>query len=519
MKVGNINFNQYNYRFRGAQVQQKPQNQNDSGQKNNLSIYYYNDTHGNSDSMAGVVYNALNFKNRNINNQSFILSAGDNVSGADKDKNSYIEDIMKNMMQVDASAVGNHEVDVGASGFYDVNSKKNLNFVATNVEFAPNNPMNKFVKKSLIQEKNGVRYGFIGTMPIDFKSCSKKEVQEGIEVLDFDRTVSALQKEIDNLKKQGINKIIMLAHTGYETDKKLVSNLDGVDIVIGGHSHSVVEGAKKGENLLKSKSGEPVIITQAGENGKYYGILNVEFDNKGVITKVQNNLYQSETTQKSPILESIKEKTLGKSPLVATIEQIDEMPKNRRIEPCAWTALMADSIKEELGVEVSFINSANIRKVPKEGLLTQRDVLESAPMKNNLIITRITQKQMVEGIENAAKASMNSNDGYPGLIQGSGFTYRIDDKGNLLELNIIDKNGNKNPVNVKNPDENITYSAAYDTFVAQADGETPEFFPQFEVQKLDFDKDKTTCDYLSKLENKNNLKITYDNRIEIVKTL
>ncbi len=486
--------------------------------KNSLSIYYYNDTHGNSDSMAGVVYGAKNFKNQNKDNQNFVLSAGDNFSGAIVEKNAFIEDLMKNLMEVDVSAIGNHEIDAGAKGFFDITSKKNLSFVASNVEFDSDNPMNGFVKKSIVKEKNGVKYGFIGAMPIDFASCIKKEASKGINVLDFDKTVQALQDEIDKLKKQGINRIILLSHTGYETDKKLVSNLDGVDIVIGGHSHSVVEGAVKDENLVKSKSGEPVIITQAGENGKYYGILNVEFDNKGVITKVQNNLYKSANQEKSPIIEAIKEKTLGKSPLVATIAKIDKMPKNRRIEPSAWTALMADSIKEELGVEVSFINSANIRKVPKAGKLTQRDIQESAPMKNNLIKTRVTQKQMIEAIKNAAKASMTSYEGYPGLIQGSGFTYKIDDKGNLLEFNIVDKQGQKTPININNPDDDITYSAAYDTFMAQIDGETPELAVKFDKEEFDFDKDKTTCDYLSKLDNKDNLVITYDNRIEIVET-
>jgi len=487
---------------------------------NKLSIYYYNDTHGNSDSMADVINNAKRFqeKAKVTNDTTFILSAGDNCSGADVKKNGFIFDLMQNIMGVELSAVGNHEVDATGSGFYEAAKDKNITFVATNVRFYDDNEMSKFVKKSIIKEKNGVKYGFVGAMPIDFEMCTKEASQKGVDVFDFEHTVSALQSEINNLKAKGVNRIIMLSHIGYDADKKLVKELDGVDIVIGGHTHSVVEGAKKNENVLTSKSGEPVIITQGGENGNYYGVLNVEFDENGVLTKVQNNLTASTNKSKSPVIEYVKNQGLGISPHIATISEIDPMPKNRRIVPCAWTEVMADSIKEELGVDIAIINSANTRKVPSAGNLTQRDISESAPMKNNLLKVKITQKQLIDAVKNAALNTMAATDGYPGLIQGSGFTYKIDSNGQLLEFNIKDKNGNLIPVDINNPSENITYTAAYDNFVAKKGGETPELEPKFGFEEYDFDKDYTLSQYLSKRKDKENLVIKDDNRLEIVQT-
>ncbi len=488
---------------------------------NKLSIYYYNDTHGNTDQMVDVINNAKKFqeKSKDTNDTTFILSAGDNCSGADPKKNEFIFNLMQNIMSVDVSAVGNHEVDATDKGFFDAAKDKNITFVATNVEFSDENKMKNIVKKSIVKEKNGVKYGFIGTMPIDFKTCTKEESQKGLEVMDLDHTIIALQDEINNLKAQGVSRIILLSHTGYDVDKKIVSQLDGVDIVVGGHTHSVVEGAKRNENVLKSKSGEPVIITQGGENGQYYGILNVQFNNNGQLTKVNNNLIQTTNRAKSPVIEYVKNQDLGESPHVATIKQSESLPKNRRMEPSGWTEMMADSMKAELDGDIAIINSANIRKVPKEGNLTQRDVMESAPMKNKLLKVQITQKQLVDAVKNASLSTMTSPDGYPGLLQGSGFSYKIDDKGKLLEFNIIDKKGNVTPVDVNNPSEDITYTAIYDSFVAKADGETPELAPKFKAQEFDFDKDETMCKYLSKRADKEGLVIKRDNRIEIVKTL
>ena len=526
--------NQLNFNFRGLIKSQNQRvnfasspiqtsNQNtpklkEPLKKDTLSIYYYNDTHGNSDQMAQILSSAKEFKKDNQDKNTFILSAGDNCSGGDYKKNEFIFDLMQNYMGVELSAIGNHEADAKGSGFYEAAKDKNINFIATNVEFDNDNPMKELAHKSVIKEKDGVKYGFIGTMPIDFKACTKEDVQKGINVMDFDKSVSALQNEISNLKSQGVDRIIMLSHTGYDSDKKFASALDGVDIIVGGHTHNVVEGNVEGENIVKSKSGEPVIITQAGENGQYYGILNVEFDEKGVVKDVQNNLHKTTNRTKSPIIEYIKDQMLGVSPHVGTIEYAQPIPPNRRIEPCGWTELMADSIKNEMGVDIALINSANLRKVPKAGNLTERDVQESSPMKNNLLKTKITQKQLVDAIARTAHDTMTSPDGYPGLIQASGITYKIDDTGELLAMNFIDKNGKSTPVDIKNPSESITYSASYDDFVAKADGETPELAPKFEIEQFDFDKNKTMCDYIKKLPDKENLNVKADGRLEIIQT-
>lgn len=487
---------------------------------NILSIYYYNDTHGNSDLMAEVISHAKKFKQDSelSNAASFVLSAGDNCSGGDAKKNEFIFDLMQNIMGVDASAVGNHEVDAKSDGFYQAAKDKNLSFIATNVDFDDDNPMKDIVKKSMILEKGGVRYGFVGAMPIDFKDCTKEEAQKGLNVKDFDNTVKALQDEINNLKAQGIDRIIMLSHVGYDVDKKLASALDGVDVIIGGHTHTVVEGAKEDENVIKSKSGEPVIITQGGENGKYYGILNVEFDNKGVLTRINNNLTPTSNRYKSPIIEYVKTQNLGVSPHVGTIKEIPPIAPNRRIEPCAWTALAADAMRSEMGTDIAIINSANLRKVPQPGNLTAMDITESFPMKNELITTKITQKQLVEAIGNTARKTMSDSDGVPGLLQGSGFTYKIDDKGNLLEMAVTTKNGKTQNIDIKNPSDKITYTAVYDSFVARAGGETPELEPKFNVKKFEFDKDKTLIDYIAKMDNKEDLKIKDDGRLQILHT-
>ena len=140
LNINSINFN----KFIAATKPKAPN-------KNKLSIYYYNDTHGNSDQMAGVVEAARNFKNQNKDTAHFVLSSGDNVSGADNKKNSYVFDLMQNIMQVDATAAGNHELDNGAEGLKSAMSGKNIPIVVTNAEFDDDSPMQQITKKSIFK--------------------------------------------------------------------------------------------------------------------------------------------------------------------------------------------------------------------------------------------------------------------------------------------------------------------------------------------------------------------------------
>ncbi|MBR3604529.1 MAG: 5'-nucleotidase C-terminal domain-containing protein [Candidatus Gastranaerophilales bacterium] len=512
-----LRLNRYNFNnFQQATKQQVGATRPPAA-NNKLKVLYFNDAHGNTDKFAGIMEAGKNFNNNTPLYDTFILSGGDNVSGGDVNKNELVMDLMQNEMGVDVSAVGNHEIDATSDGLSEFAKGKGIHFVATNVKYDDDSPMKNITKRSIIKIENGTKYGFIGAMPLDFASCTKKAVQEDIEVMDYDDTIEALQEEIKKLKAQGVDRIILVSHTGYENDKKMASDLEGVDIIIGGHSHSVVENAKHGENVVASKTGKPVVITQAGENGKYYGLLDVEFDANGIITKVCNQLIPL-SSKKSPTIEYIKEQKLGTSPIVGTIAQIDEMPPNRRIKPHGWANLIVDSMRAEFDSDIALLNAANIRKVPTQGKVTERDIFESAPMKNNLIRAKLTQKQLVDAIKQASKESLGGQTGEPGLLFASGLEYKVSEKGDLLELYFIDKKGNKNKIDINNPSEKITYTAIYDDFTMKADGEYPHLAPKFGHETFNYDKDITAIKYISKMQNKDCLEIIDDKRLEIVQT-
>lgn len=486
-----------------------------------LSIFYINDMHGNIDNMAGMIAASDKFDRETgkENVDTLKLSAGDNFSGGDDKKNQVVINLL-NRMGIDASAVGNHEFDSTISTFYKFLHPEKTKFLAANAKTPNGSEFYKNVQKSTVIDVNGNKYGIIGLLPFDLEKVTGADDKkmEGIRPYDINESVAIVNEEAKKLTEQGVNKIILVSHIGNDKDKEIAPKLHGVDVIVGGHSHTEVKDIKANENLFNNADNKPIIIVQTGENARNVGILDVEFDENGVPVTAENNLVQT-SQDKSVVLNYIKDAALGKSPKVAMLEDVDPLPVNRRITPCAWTNLMADAMKNELNVDIAFINAANTRKVPQKGTVTERDISESTPLKNTLLVKQMTEKEIVQAIKDSLQTTMNHETGEPGILHTSGLSYTADSKGNLKELYFVDKSGNKTPIDINNPSDKA-YRVCYDSFIAKGT-EYPVFVPETQTYKeieqtFDFDKDKLLIDYLQKLPNKENLTVKDDGRIKIV---
>ena len=87
--------------------------------------------------------------------------------------------------------------------------------------------------KSTIVEKGGHKFGIIGLTPQD-----TNELASPGKNISFSDPVAAVQGEVDSLTEQGINKIIVLSHSGYELDKRVAAETTGVDVIVGGHTNT-----------------------------------------------------------------------------------------------------------------------------------------------------------------------------------------------------------------------------------------------------------------------------------------
>ncbi len=431
------------------------------------SIFYINDYHGKAMNMERTVTASNAFDNfiPSKPTDKLKLSSGDIMLGADVAINRVAMNFLK-IIGVTASAVGNHECDMKSSDFFNEAKNMPAKLLACNIKAGMTSQLTKYIEKSYIQEINGTKYGIIGTIPSDLISRIKygKVFQDQeIEPYEINETIAAVQAEVDKLKAQGINKIILLSHSGYGYDKKIAQNTNGIDVILGGHSHNLIKGITKGENLLYSKSGEPVIITQAGRDGKNFGILNIEFDKNGIITKAQNNIATTREFSRNAIAKYAFEKIIGKPEVIGTIRTAPPILKNDLIEanPLAYYGL--DSIREMTNADIALVGAANLRGYVEKGDIDTGIIEEISPFKNKMIKVNYTEKEIVDALKFCAKSLINSNN-KPGIMYTSGLSYTIHKDGTISNLKYTDKNGQTTEIDINNPRKDKIYSTAINEY-------------------------------------------------------
>ena len=206
---------------------------------------------------------------------------------------------LMNTVCFDAFALGNHEFDDGDAGlvkFLDHlhSGACKTSVLAANVKPKVGTPLAKkaqddYIKPSIVLERGGEKIGIVG---IDIVNKTVNSSNPDATTKFLDEATSA-QVEIDKLKAAGVNKIVLLTHIQYANDIAMAGKLSGVDVIVGGDSHSLLgeEFAAFGlraegpyPTAVKNADGDTVCVVQAWEYAKVVGELKVSFDDDGRVT-------------------------------------------------------------------------------------------------------------------------------------------------------------------------------------------------------------------------------------------
>ena len=452
------------------------------------SIFYINDFHGKAMNMARAVSASKVFDTFECGDADKLkLASGDIMLGADMGVNRMAAAFLKSI-GIMASAVGNHECDIKSEDFITLADKFEHKLLACNIKPNSDSPISKYIDKSYIQEINGHKYGIIGTIPSDLVTRIKygKAFQDqNIEPENIDETIQSIQNEVNRFKELGIDKIILLSHSGYGYDVKIAQNTEGIDIILGGHSHNLIKDVQRGVNLFNSKSNEPVVITQAGRDGKNFGILNVDFDENGIIKKVQNNIGVTRQFPRNAVAKYIFERINGKPETIGIIRTAPPLPENDLLEPNPLAYYGIDAVRELSGADIALVNAANIRGNVEPGEISTSVIEEISPFKNKMVKINCTEKEVVDAIKYSAKSFVNQNN-KPGLMFASGLKYTVTKDGTVTDMRYVDKSGKEAKIDIDNPRTDKIYSVAInDYFCSGNDGydmlnkyfEATEYYP------------------------------------------
>lgn len=189
--------------------------------------------------------------------------------------------------------MGNHEFDDGVKGLIPFIQNASYPVLTANLDLTKQPDLAATnLKNSTILEVNGHKIGVIGYLTPETKDLSTTE-----NVIFKDEVVS-IRHEAKRLKEQGVDILIALGHSGFETDKRIAREVEDIDLVIGGHTNTFLYRGKPPDvempegfypTEVTQKSGRKVYVVQAYAYTKYLGNFSVNFDARGEVTYIEGN--------------------------------------------------------------------------------------------------------------------------------------------------------------------------------------------------------------------------------------
>ncbi len=237
---------------------------------------YFDDCHCKENPNGGLVSRATEIKKiRKEHKNIFLFETGDFFTvDSDTILEKYLIKAYK-YIGYDCVSIGDQEFSSGATGF--LKYKDELPIVCNNLLLKIKDKWELSFKRFRVLKKNGIKAGLIGTIsPEAFKYYPKSTIQK-IKIQD---QVSEIKKDIKSLKSKGMDIIILLSHSGYDQDRELAQKIKGIDLIIGGHSQSLLKTPEKINET---------IIVQAGSNGAHTGILELSLGKK---IKIKSNTFR-----------------------------------------------------------------------------------------------------------------------------------------------------------------------------------------------------------------------------------
>jgi 5'-nucleotidase len=317
---------------------------------------------------------------------------------------------MMTALGYDAMTVGNHEFDDGPEvlrGFMDT---VGFPILLANADISREPSLAGVLMPSTVIEAGGEKIGLIGLTPEDTDELASPGPN-----VTFSDPAKALAREVARLTGEGIDKIVVLSHSGYAVDLDVAASVAGVDVIVGGHSNtylSNVSDKAKGPypTWVEAPDGNRVAVVQAYAFGKFLGELNVTWDDAGIVTAatgepiVMDGQVAEDTNLKARIaelaapLEEIRQKVVAEAAAV-----IDGNRENCRVRECEMGNLVADAMLARVkgqGITIAIANGGGLRASIDAGPVTMGEVLTVLPFQNTLSTFQLTGADVIAALEN-----------------------------------------------------------------------------------------------------------------------
>ncbi|MCH3906784.1 MAG: bifunctional metallophosphatase/5'-nucleotidase [Sphaerochaeta sp.] len=414
-----------------------------------LVVLYTNDVHcGVSEDLGYEGLVAV--KNAELQKTPYVVlvDAGDAIQGEEMgsvSKGEYPVEIM-NKAGYAFGAIGNHEFDYGMDRLSQLIDMADIQYLACNIAYTGTkpNPLAK-VKPYAIETYGDKKVAFIGVSTPESiaKSTPTYFQEDGKFVFNFsgadpEQFYAVVQKNVDEVRSQGVDYVILLAHLGIDESSApfrsidLIQHTSGIDVVLDGHSHSVIPC-----DVYKNKDGGNVLLSSTGT--KLNNIGKLVITSGGDITTSLIGEYPDKDPEMAAFVKEIKGKYEAALSQVIGFTDVDlniaganglRLVRNRETN---LGDLCADAYRKVANADIAFVNGGGIRAKISAGDITYGSLIKVHPYGNTLTMVEAKGSEILDALELGSRATqIKAEDGEKslgevgGFLQVSGLKYTID---------------------------------------------------------------------------------------------
>ena len=392
-----------------------------------LTILHTNDMHGRAEENeknGEIGYAKLKTYADSIPN-AVLIDAGDVVHGttfATISRGESMINLMNDMGYV-AMTPGNHDFNYGYERLKELDAKANFPILAANVMTSAGVhelPANKII------EANGVKVGIFGIVTDETKTKSNPINTEGVMFLE---NIAVAKEQVASLKAQGAEIIIANVHLGLDESSvnkssDIAKNVEGIDLIIDGHSHTALPNGQVVNNTL---------IVQTGGQFTQVGQVKLQILDGKVVTKAATLLgydFFKDVKPDAKVLAAIEAIQASNKPYLdkvigqTAVELLGERDNVRTGETNLGN-LITDAMRDVSGADVAITNGGGIRASIDKGDITMGEILTSFPFTNYPVKLEVTGKTILEALEYGVDKAPESAGKFPHV---SGMTFKYDPK-------------------------------------------------------------------------------------------
>lgn len=487
-----------------------------------LTIVHTNDEHSfhlpNSAGDGGVARLAAVVNQIQGSADNFLLlDAGDRFTGTLFHQQYRGEDSVRimNAIGYDAMTLGNHEFDDGDEVLARFIQGLDFPVVSANITVAADGVLAGLFTPSTVLDVNGQQVGVIGLTTADTAFIASPGAGTEFSAA-YAEVVNAAAAE---LAAQGVNRIILLSHIGLGEDILLAPQLTGVDVIIGGHSHTLLSniytaGVDSYPVEAVGADGNPIAIVQAGGGSSVYaGVLEVEFDAEGVLSDWGGDVIllsryitpdpeiEALVAELSAPLDEIRATVIGQT----NVFLVGDRAFCRAME-CTLGNLITDAMRAETGAQIAITNGGGIRsnipavETPEDVNIgttdvTLGDVLTVLPFGNLVSTFELTGADVVAAIEHGLTGLGTDSTGRYPQVSGIRFSYDGSQPAGsrVISVEVQLEDGSFAPI-----DPAATYSVASNDFMRRG-GDGYAVFAENAINPYDFGRplDQVLADYIA----------------------